>query len=93
MRVSPSGSLKLLLTSTLASLPPTVTVCAEIVPTAVGARFACAFTVTEILCVALRLPSLAVTVIVALPAATGVIVTVELDTLTVAFALSEVLAV
>ena len=50
---------------------------------------ACAFTVTEMLCVAVKLPSLAVTVIVALPAATGVMLTVEPDTLAVALLLSE----
>ena len=86
----------MLLTSTLAALPPTVTVCADIVPTAVGARFGCvaAFTVTEIVCVALSLlGSVAVTVIVAEPSATGVIVTVDPDTLAVALALSEELAV
>ena len=52
----------------------------------VGAVFA--FTVTLMSCVALRLPSLAVTVIVAVPAASGEMVTVELETLTVAFAVS-----
>ena len=82
----------MLLTSTLAELPPTVTVCADIVPTAVGARFVCvaAFTVTEMVWVALSLlGSVAVTVIVALPAATGVILTLEPETLAVALALSE----
>ena len=96
MRVSPSASLKLPLTSTLAALPPTVTVCADIVPTAVGARFGCvaAFTVTEMVCVALALlGSVAVTVIVALPAATGVILTLEPETLAVALLTSEELAV
>ena len=38
--------------------------------------FARAFTLTAIFCVAVRLPSLAVIVIVALPLATGVTVTV-----------------
>ena len=72
-------------TSTAADEPPTVRDCAEIVPTAVGARFVtAAVTVTEIVCVAVKLPSLAVTVMVALPAATGVIVTWAVDTLTVA---------
>ena len=93
MRVSLSGSLKLLLTSTVAALPPTVIVCAEIVPTAVGARFGCGFTVTAMVCVAVRLPSLAVTVIVAEPAATGVMLTLDPETLAVAFAPSEELAV
>ena len=82
----------MLLTSTLAALPPTVTVCADIVPTAVGARFGCvaAFTVTEMVWVALSLlGSEAVTVIVALPAATGLMLTVEPETLAVALALSE----
>ena len=50
-------------------------------------------TVTEIVCVAVRLPSLAVTVTVALPAATGVIVTVDPDTLTVAMLVLLELAV
>ena len=89
MRVSLSASLKLLLTSTLAALPPTVTVCAEMEPTAVGALFGFGSTVTAMVCVALKLPSLAVTVIVVLPAATGVILTLEPDTLAVAFAPSE----
>ena len=96
MRVSPSASLKLLLTSTVAAELPTVTVCAEMEPTAVGARFGCvaAFTVTEMVCVALSLlGSVAVTVIVALPAATGLMLTVDPDTLAVALALSEELAV
>ena len=88
--MSPSASLKLPLTSTVASLPPTVTVCAEIEPTAVGALFGLGLTVTEMVCVALSLlGSVAVTVIVALPAATGVMVTVDPDTLAVAFPLSE----
>ena len=77
------------LTSTVAAFPPTVTVCAEIVPTAVGALFGFGFTVTAMVCVALKLPSLAVTVIVALPAATGVILTVEPETLADAFPLSD----
>ena len=96
MRVSPSGSLKSLLTSNVAALPPTCTITAEVPPTSVGARFGCvaAFTVTEIDCVALKLPgSVAVTVIVAEPAATGVMLTLEPDTLTVAFVSSEELAV
>ena len=94
MRVSLSGSLKLLLTSTLAALPPTVTVCAEMEPTAVGALFGLGLTVTEMVCVALALlGSEAVTVIVALPAATGVMVTVESETLAVALPTSEELAV
>ena len=94
MRVSPSGSLKSLLTSSVAASPPTVTVCPEMEPTAVGGRFACAFTVTEMVCVALALlGSVAVTVIVALPAATGVMLTLEPETLAVALLTSEELAV
>ena len=94
MRVSPSASLKLPLTSTVAALPPTVTVCAEMEPTAVGALFGLGLTVTEMVWVALALlGSEAVTVIVAEPSATGVMVTVEPDTLAVAFAPSEELAV
>ena len=69
------------------------------VPTAagalvLGALLVCALTVTAMLWVAVALlGSVAVTVIVALPAATGVMVTVEPDTPTVALALSEELAV
>ena len=76
------------LTSTEAALPPTVTVCAEIEPTATGDRFA-AFTVTEMSCFTLKPPSLAVTVMVAPPTATGVIFTVEPVTLAVALAVSD----
>ena len=84
----------MLLTFTVAAELPTVTVCAEIDPTAVGARLACAFTVTEMVCVALKPSgSEAVTVIVALPAATGVMLTVEPETLAVALLLSEEAAV
>ena len=82
----------MLLTSTVAAELPTVTVCDEIEPTAVGARFGwvAAFTVTEMVCVALSLlGSVAVTVIVALPAATGVILTLEPETVAVAFVPSE----
>ena len=94
MRVSLSGSLKLPLTSTVAALPPTVTVCAEMEPTDVGALFGLGLTVTEMVCVALALlGSVAVTVIVALPAATGLMLTLEPETLAVALALSEELAV
>ena len=94
MRVSPSASLKLPLTSTLASLPPTVTVCAEMEPTAVGALFGLGLTVTEMVWVALALlGSEAVTVTVALPSDTGLMLTVEPDTLAVALALSDELAV
>ena len=90
MRVSPSASLKLPLTSTVAALPPTVTVCPEIVPTAIGALFGLGLIVTEMVCVALNPSgSEAVTVTVALPAATGVMVTLEPETLAVAFAPSE----
>ena len=82
------------LTSTVAALPPTVTVCVEIEPTAVGALFGFGFTVTEMVCVALALlGSEAVTVIVAEPAATGVMLTLDPETLAVAFAPSEELAV
>ena len=74
----------MLLTSTVAAELPTVTVCAEIVPTAVGARLGCGLTVTEMVCftLVLFLP-VAVTVIVAVPAATGVMVTVDPGTPTV----------
>ena len=83
----------MLLTFTVAAELPTVTVWEAIDPTAVGARLACAFTVTEMLCVAVKLPSLAVTVTVALPAAMALILTVEPDTLTAALLLSEEAAV
>ena len=63
------------------------------VPTAVGARLGAVLTVTAMVCVAVRLPSLAVTVTVAVPSATGVTVTVLLDTLTVAFVVSDDTAV
>ena len=90
MRVSPSASLKLPLTSTVAAELPTVTVCAEMEPTAVGALFGLGLTVTEMVWVALALlGSEAVTVIVALPAATGVMVTIEPETLVNAFPLSD----
>ena len=57
-----------------------------IVPTATGARLA---TVTAIVCVPVSLPSLAVTVTVAVPAATGAIETVDPDTLAVALDVSD----
>ena len=80
----------MLLTSTVAAELPTVTVWEDMEPTAVGARLAWAFTVTEMLCVAVALlVSEAVTVIVALPAAAGVMLTVEPETLAVALLLSE----
>ena len=82
--------MKLPLTSTLALLPPTVTVCAEIEPTVVGALFGLGLTVTEMVCVALALlGSVAVTVIVAEPWETGLMLTLEPETLAVALALSE----
>ncbi len=75
---SPSGSLKYCDTLTLVLLP-TWTVCAGTDPTERGARFDRG-TVTAIRCVAVSPPgSRAVTVIVALPAASPVIVTVEPD--------------
>ena len=61
------------------------------VPTVVGALFAC--TVTAMVCVAVAAPSLAVTVTVALPTVLGVIVTVESDTLTAALLAAEEVAV
>ena len=67
------------------------TVIAERVPTVVGARLV--VTVTAMVCVALKAPSLAVTVIVADPAATPVMLTVDPDTLAVAFVSSEELVV
>ena len=70
---------------------PTPTVCAEMVLLTVGARFA--VTVTAMVCVALKLPSLAVTVIVALPAAAPVMLTVDPDTRTVALLIADELAV
>ena len=66
---------------------PAVTVCAGMVPSAVGARLS--NTVTEIGCVTVKPPSLAVTVTVALPAATGLIVTVDPDILAVALPTAE----
>ena len=55
-----------------------------------GARFGCGFTVTEMLCVALKPSgSEAVTVTVADPSATGVMLTLEPDTLAVALLPSE----
>ena len=80
-----------MLTPTLLPLLPVVNVCAEIVPDFTGALFVC--TVTAMVCVAVRAPSLAVTVMVADPAATPVTLTVDPDTVTVAFVLSEELAV
>ena len=83
--------------SSVAALPPTVNVCSRIVPTVVGALFACVFvapTVTVNPCVAVALPvSVAVTVIVVDPSATAVIVNVAPDRLTVALVISEELAV
>ena len=64
-----------------------------IVPTAVGARLGGGFTTTPMVCVAVRLPSLAVTVTVACPIAFGVIVTIDPDTLTVALAVFDDTAV
>ena len=70
---SPSGSLKKVATSTV-SVWPTVIVCAGIAPTASGAWLA-ASTVTSALCVAVRPSgSVAVTVTVAVPGVTAVIV-------------------
>ena len=67
-----------------------VIVCAGMAPADVGARF----TVTAMVCVALEpCPSSAVTVIVAVPPATGVIVTVAPDTPTVALLVAAELAV
>ena len=78
------------LTSTVAAELPTVTVCAEIEPTAVGALFGLGFTVTEMVCVALALlGSDAVTVTVAEPAATGLMLTLDPETLAVALPTSE----
>ena len=88
-----SGSRKLEETFTVASEPPRVRVWLEIEPTANGARLARvdASTVTAIVCIAVNVLSLAVTVTVALPALSGVIVTTAPDTLTVAtLVLSEV---
>ena len=67
-----------------------VSVTSEIVPTAVGARLG---TVTAMVCWAVRLPSLAVTVTVAVPFATGVILTVPPDTLAVATPVLDDMAV
>ena len=68
---------------------PIVTICPEISPTGVS-PVPFALTVTAMLWVAVALlGSVAVTVIVADPSATGVTVTVALDTLTVALALSD----
>ena len=79
-------------TSTLAALPAVVSMTALIVPTAVGALLDCPI-VTLMACVAVKLPSRAVTVTVADPVATAVIVTVLLDTLTVALVISDDTAV
>ena len=95
MSVSLSASLKLPETSKTTEESPTLSVCAEIVPTVVGARFVpvAAATVAAIVCVAVKLPSLAVTVIVAFPAPTGVMVTCVFDTLAVTTAVLLELAV
>ena len=69
----------------------TPTVCAEIEPTAVGAVFASIVAVK--VWATVNLLSLAVTVIVDVPSATPVMLTVDPDTLTVALVLSEELAV
>ena len=81
----------MLLTSNVVGFVPTPSVIAEMVPTVVGARLV--VTVTAMVCVALKAPSLAVTVMVAEPAATPLMLTVDPDTLAVAFELSEELAV
>ena len=91
--MSLSGSLNLLDTSTLIELPPAVNMTGSIVPTAVGALLGAELTVTPMVCVAVRLPSLAVTVTVVPPTAPGVIVTTALDTLTVALEVSDDTAV
>ena len=80
-------------TSTVAALPAAVNMTGSIVPTAVGALLGAELTVTPMVCVAVRLPSLAVTVTVVPPTAFGVIVTVALETLTVALAVSDDTAV
>ena len=88
LRTSLSGSLKLLDKSTVCALPPSVSVAAEIDP--VGGLLPIeARNDTVVLVV----PSLAVTDISAAPLATGVIVSVESDTLTVAYDVLEELAV
>ena len=61
--------------------------CAAIDPTACGFWFAT--TVTSMVRVAVNLPSLAVTVIVAAPVATPVMVTFELATVAVALLVAE----
>ena len=61
-----------------------------IVPTATGARLV---TVIAMVCVAVKLRSLAVTVTVAVPGATGVIVTTAADMPTVATPVSDDTAV
>ena len=63
------------------ALPPAVSVTAEIDP--VGGLLACALTVTVNVTYVLVFPSLAVTVMVELPTATGVTVSVVPDRLTV----------
>ena len=76
-------------TSTVALPLPTLTVCAEMLPEAVGMRL----TVTAIVCVAVDpCPSSAVTVMVAEPPSTAVMVTFEPETEAVALAVSEELA-
>ena len=86
--------MKLPLTSTLALLPPTVTVWDEMEPDAVGALFGLGFTVTEKVSWSVTLPLLVpATVTVVVPAAIGVIVTVVPDRLTVATPVSAELTV
>ena len=70
---------------------PAVTVCAVIVPTGTGGRLS--NTVTAMGCWGLvAAPSLAVTLTVALPAATPVMVTIDPVTLTVALLTAEEVA-
>ena len=80
-------------TFTLVVLPAAVNMTGSIVPTRSGALLGTELTVTPMVCVAVKLPSLAVTVTVAPPTATGVIVTTALDTLTVTFVVSDDTAV
>ena len=89
---SPSGSLKKAATSTVADWPAVI-VCGGIAPTASGARFA-ASTVTSALCVAVRPSgSVAVTVTVAVPAATAATVRLLPDRATDTTASSDDVAV
>ena len=73
--------------STVLGVVPTATDCAAIEPTACG--FWLVTTVTAMVCVAVNLPSLAVTVIVAAPVATPVMVTFAPETPTVALLVAE----